>query len=177
MKNYYLLSAVGPDRAGIVAALTEVLFRHRCNLEDSAMMRLGSEFGVLLIFTSPVSLRESNFSTVGKKYRLSIQLKKISSKLAAARVSQKNAVRVVLHGADHPGIVYHVTQTLARRRFNITDLATHRTKGRGKAGYVLFIEGNLPNERALAQTKKDLLSTAQRLRVTVRIDPVSTAAL
>ncbi len=48
MKHYAFLWAIGPDRFGIVSALTRLLYKHHCNLEDSSMMRLGSEFGVFV---------------------------------------------------------------------------------------------------------------------------------
>jgi glycine cleavage system transcriptional repressor len=48
--KHYLLLAAGPDRLGIVASVTRVLYRHGCNLADSSMTRLGNEFAMLVIF-------------------------------------------------------------------------------------------------------------------------------
>jgi glycine cleavage system transcriptional repressor len=48
MKQWFALSAIGRDRPGIVADLAELIYECDCNLEDSSMTILGSEFAVLL---------------------------------------------------------------------------------------------------------------------------------
>ncbi|MBZ0186776.1 MAG: hypothetical protein K8F91_11050, partial [Candidatus Obscuribacterales bacterium] len=44
MNNQLLVTAVGEDRPGIVARVTEVLSGHGANLEASRMAILGGEF-------------------------------------------------------------------------------------------------------------------------------------
>lgn len=51
MKHWFALSAIGRDRPGIVADLAELIYECDCNLEDSSMTILGSEFAVLLLLT------------------------------------------------------------------------------------------------------------------------------
>ena len=49
MTQLFALSAIGRDRPGIVADLAELIYECDCNLEDSRMTILGSEFAVLLL--------------------------------------------------------------------------------------------------------------------------------
>src|SRR6185295_635872 len=51
MKRWFALSAIGRDRPGIVADLSELIYECDCNLEDSSMTILGTEFAVLLLLT------------------------------------------------------------------------------------------------------------------------------
>jgi glycine cleavage system transcriptional repressor len=51
MKQLFALSAIGRDRPGIVADLAELIYECDCNLEDSRMTILGSEFAVLLLLS------------------------------------------------------------------------------------------------------------------------------
>ena len=51
MKQWFALSAIGRDRPGIVADLAELIYECDCNLEDSSMTILGSEFAVLLLLS------------------------------------------------------------------------------------------------------------------------------
>ena len=51
MKQWFALSAIGRDRPGIVADLAQLIYDCDCNLEDSSMTILGSEFAVLLLLT------------------------------------------------------------------------------------------------------------------------------
>jgi glycine cleavage system transcriptional repressor len=47
--HWHMLTVVGADRPGIVAKLTEVLFRGGCNLGEASMARLGGNFSVMLM--------------------------------------------------------------------------------------------------------------------------------
>src|SRR4029079_1840184 len=51
VKRWFALSAIGRDRPGIVADLAELIYECDCNLEDSSMTILGSEFAVLLLLS------------------------------------------------------------------------------------------------------------------------------
>ena len=51
MRRWFAMSAIGRDRPGIVADLAELIYECDCNLEDSSMTVLGSEFAVLLLLT------------------------------------------------------------------------------------------------------------------------------
>jgi glycine cleavage system transcriptional repressor len=177
MNNYYLLWVVGPDRPGIVSHVSKILYENGGNLEDSSMMRLGSEFGILLIFTAPKTISSGLFSKLESKFSLTFSLKKISPRLASFKPLKKSSAIVTVHGFDRPGLVYKVTDCLSKNKFNITDLSTHRTNGAGKPGYMLFIEGELKSDRDLSKLKKQLSSLASQLDVQISIQPVNAAAL
>jgi tRNA pseudouridine38-40 synthase len=51
MRRWFALSAIGRDRPGIVADLAELIYECDCNLEDSSMTILGTEFAVLLLLS------------------------------------------------------------------------------------------------------------------------------
>jgi len=176
MTNYYLIWAVGPDRPGLVASITEVLFRKKCNLEDSSMMRLGSEFGVMLIFTTKEPLSESEleaaFKFQQKGLRLQVGVKKISRSLAHFKRPEGIPVMIRLYGYDKPGLVYKVTGALAESRFNITDLTTHRTLKAGNAGYILLIEGEVRSPNSLRRIETQMARLAKRLGVKITTEKI-----
>src|SRR5947209_4071447 len=47
------LAAVGADRPGIVAAVTQVLVERGCNLEDASMAILRGHFAMMLVVDVP----------------------------------------------------------------------------------------------------------------------------
>src|SRR3954471_6685381 len=51
--RHFALSAVGRDRPGIVAAMSEVLLRHSANIEDSQMSILRGHFAMMLVVAVP----------------------------------------------------------------------------------------------------------------------------
>src|SRR6185312_9317468 len=67
MKQWFALSAIGRDRPGIVADLAELIFECDCNLEDSSMTILGSEFAVLLLLSGEAPDLERRLGTACKR--------------------------------------------------------------------------------------------------------------
>ena len=57
-KKPYVLTLLGPDRAGVVAAFSSMLARHLCNIERIKMIARGEFFAMEMW----VDLRETNFS-------------------------------------------------------------------------------------------------------------------
>jgi len=51
MAEYLVISAIGEDRPGLVSRLTGVIAEHGCNVEDSRMSVLGTEFAVILLLS------------------------------------------------------------------------------------------------------------------------------
>ena len=54
MTRWYVVSAIGRDRPGLVSELAKLVLEADANLEDSRMTILGSDFAVLLLCSSPV---------------------------------------------------------------------------------------------------------------------------
>jgi glycine cleavage system transcriptional repressor len=168
----WILTAVGKDRPGIVAGVTKVLYELGCNLEDSAMTRLGGEFTIMLRFAAPAPLvqrqLERALQPLARRLRLAIYLK-VLAKAEMKAVTRGTPYLISVYGADRPGIVYRVSSLLARAGINITDVSTHRTssaKGK-KAGplYVLLLEVELPARLAASRLEQRLRDLAKRLGV------------
>src|SRR2546428_8989418 len=51
--EHYALTAVGRDRPGIVAAVSEALLAHSVNIEDSQMTILRGHFTMMLVVAPP----------------------------------------------------------------------------------------------------------------------------
>ena len=48
-REWFILSAIGRDRPGLVAELAQLIYDADANLEDSRMTILGSDFAVILL--------------------------------------------------------------------------------------------------------------------------------
>ena len=51
-----IISVIGHDRPGIIAAVSDVLFRNGCNIEDVSQSILQTEFAGVFIASSPDTL-------------------------------------------------------------------------------------------------------------------------
>lgn len=183
MGSHYLLTAAGPDRPGIVAEVTKMLFGLGCNLEDSAMTRLRGEFAILLLFSAPDSVKPADLESKVKaleKTGLMLQLKPLGPSELRETGRPGPLCLVTVYGADKPGIVFKVTELLAEKKFNVTDLSTHRTDPSQKgaaAGYILYIEGEVAAPAAVAEIDKALQSLGKSIGVNVSIKTVDAVPL
>ena len=50
-KNHLILTAVGPDRVGLVEKISAFIARHGCNIEDSKMAVFCGEFAVIVLIS------------------------------------------------------------------------------------------------------------------------------
>ena len=51
--SHFALTIIGRDRPGIVAKVTEILYRLGCNIADSSCTILGGQFAMILILSNP----------------------------------------------------------------------------------------------------------------------------
>ena len=181
----WILTASGKDQPGIVAGVTKALYKLGCNLEDSAMTRLGGEFAIILVLSGPSKVTQERLeraiAPLAKTMRLAVHLKSLpSAKTTAARKGQQPYV-ISVYGADKAGIVYRVSEALAKDGINITDVETRRSEtGSGRKAsplYLLLLEVELPPRVTAAAVEKRLFRVGQQLGVEVSIHSAEAAVL
>ena len=47
--NNFIISAIGPDRSGIVSELSSIITSHGGNVEESRMSKMGSDFAIIML--------------------------------------------------------------------------------------------------------------------------------
>jgi glycine cleavage system transcriptional repressor len=131
MSHWFLLSAIGRDRPGLVAELAQLIYDADANLEDSRMTILGSDFAVILLCSS--SRRETaDDIAIGAKrlerdHGLTILLRSLeggprpSVPAPGTRLYSLSAA-----GEDRAGIVASICRVLADRSVNIAELSSIR---------------------------------------------------
>jgi glycine cleavage system transcriptional repressor len=170
--RHLLVSALGRDRPGIVAALTGVLLQHGANLEDSQMTILRGHFAVMLIVAVPEDADTDS---------LSADLDAVAGELGLGALflhdvagvdatSPEPSHIVTVYGVDHPGIVHHATKVLAERAVDITDLNTRIVEEEGEETlYTLMMEVALPPSQNVDQLEEALAGVAKREQVEISL--------
>ena len=137
--RWFMLTVVGADRPGIVAQLTDALYRGGCNLGEAEMARLGGNFAVMLM------VEGADAATLGRLLRpvteglgLRLHIDPIEGALYS---QQEPNVQVTVYGADRPGIVAQVTGALSVAGFNVLDLDSDVGGTRERPMYVMIIDG------------------------------------
>lgn len=137
----FAVTAIGRDRPGIVAALSDVLLELGGNVEDSRMAILGGHFSVMLLVDLPESRSAAELEQGLAAVRERLGLEAVSAN-EVERLGQSAGEPthvLTVYGADRPGIVHGVTRLLAERGVNVTDLST-RVAGGAQPVYVMVLE-------------------------------------
>lgn len=163
-KSYLVLTAVGPDRPGIVSDLAALIHRAGANLEDSRMAVLGGEFALLLLVSGSTSVLErtaqeasANAAALG----LAIMHRPTTGPRRSDNVLPYT-VRV--SGFDRPGIVQAITSVLARRRVNVSSLESNVVFAphSGTPLFVLEADLEVPSETHLSELRRELAATCDQ---------------
>ena len=173
--NEIVVTAVGADRPGIVAALTGALLDIGGNLEETRAALLRGSFATVLAVAVPdgvgVPEVQAALAPVAAELGLGLWVGPAAPK-PAGEALQRSVVSV--YGADHPGIVHGMSVALAEHGANIIDLSA-RLVGDPPI-YVLGIEIELPagvgSERLAAALAPVAASHGVELRVEAESDEV-----
>jgi glycine cleavage system transcriptional repressor len=170
MRTYYILSAIGKDRPGIVADVSEVIYECGGNIEDSSMSLLRNHFALLLLFSTEREEVNQKLSSGLKRLewekKLAVFYSPITLEEAHPEVKeQTDRFKITTSGVDHAGIVFKVCRLLADRGINIFDMETHRVFS-AESGTPLFemdIEIEVPRSISEQGLKEGLHHLANEL--------------
>lgn len=136
MKSSLVVTVVGPDRPGIVDAISEVAVGAGANWEGSRLVRLAGQFaGVALLTVDAERADALDRALHGLESR--------GLRVIVARAdgdggpSEQPAARLDLVGNDRPGIVQRVARALAARGVNVEELTT-TVESAAMSGDLLF---------------------------------------
>lgn len=174
MNGIVVVTAVGRDQPGIVAALTGAIFELGGNLDDATMTRLHGAFAAMLSARLPLTVAEDQaraaLAPVAEVFGLSLTVQGVTDP-APAEAAPDHLITV--YGADRPGIVHQVASLLADAGVNITDMDTRVAGLPGEPFYVMQLEVAAGGTDLVGQVSQ----LRDRLRLDVTIQPLESEAL
>lgn len=182
MNRFVIITAAGPDRPGIVARISRVLYETGCNIEDTSMTLLRGEFAMMLIVRLPreLSLKEMErrLKGVQRSLGLSLLIKPLSAREARrGRHPAERSFILSVYGSDKPGIVYRITRLIASHAINITDMNTRVIGPQDKPIYVMILEVEIPKKVKINALRTALGKLQSEVNVDITLHPVETAQL
>jgi len=174
--RHFAVTAIGRDRPGIVAAVSEVLLTHHGNVEDSQMTILRGRFTIMLIVSTTdgvdVEGLEADLERTRQQLGLdAVALSEVSDVDSGAEAIPSHVVSV--YGVDHPGIVHAVTSALAGQEVNIIDLTTRLVGGQeGEPLYAMMMEVALPAGLSAEAVEQSLRAVREQQGVDLTIRPL-----
>jgi glycine cleavage system transcriptional repressor len=166
-----IITAVGPDRPGIVGELTAHLHSTGGNILDSRMVNLRGEFAMLILVETRDSAEglQRNLPGVGEKMGLRLSV----SELHAAPRVKGLPFRLKTYSMDQPGIVARITQALRLHGVNIEELSARQESAPFDGSPLFLTEMHLtvPATVPLNKLRAELETVCAALNCDIDLDP------
>jgi glycine cleavage system regulatory protein len=163
-----ILTVVGPDRPGLVRALSEAVAARGGSWLESRMARLAGQFAGIVLVEAPESLAADLRALESQGLRIVVHS---GAAGAVAAAEPRLALEVV--GNDRPGIVRDIAQILAGSGVNIEELTTGVASG-SFSGETLFRVTALvraPSAAAVEAVRAGLETLGNELMVDIHPAP------
>lgn len=168
-----IISVLGEDRPGIIAAVTRILFEQDCNIENVSQTILQNEFSGIFIVGVPKRLSESDLhrhlnnglSPMG----LHVYEKPLSEAGDSRAAVESEPFVVTTMGPDRKGLVAAITAVLAVHRVNVTNLQAVFKGGDDPNANIMIYEVDIPADANHQTLRLDLREKALELSLDISI--------
>ena len=165
-----VLTVIGPDRPGLVEALSRVIADHRANWLESRMAHLAGQFAGLLRVSVDAQRAEALAASLEGLSEAGLQV--VATRADAAPRADARRLRLEGVGLDRPGIVRELSGALAARGVNVEELSSH-TSSAPMSGETLFhVVARLqaPTHESESQLRAALEKVADELMVDLTLE-------
>ena len=171
MNKHLVLTLTGHDRIGIVESVTKLVLDFKGNVEESRMAHLGGEFAMLMLISVPETdyeeLEKSLKNLQGENYIVTTCQTQQGD---PGKLAGWLPYQVIVNGADHEGIIHHITHYLADNGINIETMDTHMVKAPMSGTPLFMMDGIVIVPPHLKNTWQDnLFDVGDELNVDIEI--------
>jgi glycine cleavage system transcriptional repressor len=171
--NKVILSVLGHDRPGIVAAVARILFEQHCNIENVSQTILQTEFAGSFILTLPPELLPDELRKIliaeGSLMDMHVHIKPIADECAAFHSRPSEPFVITTKGPDRKGLVAGISAAIARYGINITNLQAVFKGGDAPGNNIMIYEVDIPSDIDQNTFYRELRETAESLTLDISI--------
>jgi glycine cleavage system transcriptional repressor len=168
-----IVTAVGPDRPGLVADVTRHVYEVGASLADSRMVNLRGHFALLaLIEGNPEALASLRRKLESDGSGMGLHLEMYEATAGTSRAPGSIPYRLKVYSNDQPGIAARVTALLRQHSVNVEELET-RIESAPFAGTPLFmLEGlvTLPHGSSARKLRDELATLGEKIGCDIDLD-------
>jgi glycine cleavage system transcriptional repressor len=171
-KQWMVVFVIGRDRPGIVANVSQVLYQSRCNIEELSQTVIRGQFAMILIASmvneGTVGELKNDMEALGQDLDLDIHLKEIREEdLTPFQAGETEPFVLTVRGEDRPGLVYGITEILAERGINVTNLGAQIALLSRKTEYIQVFEVDIPKSLDYGLIQEKLRQRGKEIGVSV----------
>jgi glycine cleavage system transcriptional repressor len=166
--NKWVISVLGQDRPGIIARVSEALFKMDGNIENVSQTIVQSEFAGIFIVSTPQNLREADVQSgmdeaLAPIPRLRAFVKPLDPLRETVPVESGEPFVITTRGPDQKGIVSGITGVIARHKVNVTNMQAVFKGGDDPNRNIMIYEVEIPPSTDSGQMETDLRAKAESL--------------
>lgn len=167
-----IISVLGQDRPGIIAAVSAILLEQQANIENVAQTILQFQFSGIFIATVPTALTPQTLADELNRglapMNLEAFVRPLRPQPPPAPVPSEPFV-ITTRGPDRKGLVAAVTAALARHAVNVTQLQAVFKGGLDPGSNMMIYEVDVPLTVDRTVLRAELQQTANALGLIISI--------
>ncbi|MBC7783983.1 MAG: glycine cleavage system protein R [Burkholderiales bacterium] len=170
-----IITAVGPDRPGIVGEITSYLHKCGANILDTRMVNLRGQFSlIILVEVSADQGAKLAADLPAQAVELGLQLSVIPQSETPPRV-EGLAYRLKTYSSDQPGIVARLTGLLRSFGINIEELAAWQESAAfaGNPIFLCEIKMTVPAAVSISTLRADVTRLCNELNCDADLEPLA----
>jgi glycine cleavage system transcriptional repressor len=168
-----IISVLGKDRPGIIAAVTRVLFEKNCNIENVSQTILQTEFSGIFIISMPDDFTQDSLIDALKAgtshMNMHFHVRDLEGLEDKTPSPNTESFIITTKGPDQKGLVARVTEILARYGVNVTDLQAVFKGGNDPGDNIMIYEVEIPEDIDQQSLRQDLRDKAKELMLDISI--------
>jgi glycine cleavage system transcriptional repressor len=172
MEKLLAITAIGPDRAGLIRDLSQAVSGSGGSIRESRMVALGSEFAMLMLVAG-------NWHSVNKIRDRLTQLQRDSGLTVTVRDTETRSLEpsapynIDVVSLDAEGIVLRLSSFFANRSLEIAEMNTRRYNAphTGAAMFSVQMTVNLPASVHVATLREEFLDFCDEHNLDAIMEP------
>jgi glycine cleavage system transcriptional repressor len=172
MEKLLAITAIGPDRAGLVRDLSQAVTSAGGSIRESRMIALGSEFAVLMLVAGnwhTVSKIQSQLASLQQQSGLTVTVRETQPR--PAETAAPYLIDVVT--IDHEGIVFGLSNFFAGRGLEISEVSTRRYNAphTGAPMFAVQMTVNVPRSIHVATLREEFIEYCDTQNLDAVMEP------
>jgi len=171
-----VVTLIGPDRPGMVSALSDAASTHGANWTDSLMANFAGQFAGIVQFDVPAPACDALMTALRSLESPGLHIT-VARGGSAGTTAATRRLTLDLLGHDRPGIIQSISSQLARHGVSIDALTTHIASGAmsGEQMFQMNARLTVPLALDVATLQAALESLANELMVDISLDTAGSA--
>lgn len=168
-----VITILGHDRPGILAAATRLMSDYHCNIENVSQTILQTEFSGVFIVSIPNDLTVGSLKDIlqaGLNHmRLDAQVKPVDQSDNVYDIPKSEPFIITTKGPDRKGLVAAITSILASHNVNVTNLQAIFKGGSRPGDNIMIYEVDIPLQADSSILNSQLRKKAAELDLSISI--------